>query len=59
MVSIKCLCAVAYINICGIVLKLKITRCLVVFGHMKILHALVGMGSTAQAAAVPYLRKVT
>ena len=59
MVSIKCLCAVAYINICGIVRKLKITRCLVLFEHVKILHTLIGMGSAAHAAAVPYLRKVT
>ena len=59
MVSIKCPCAVAYIKICGIVHKLKITRCLVLFEHMKILHTLIAMGSAAHAAAVPNLRKVT
>ena len=29
------------------------------FGHMKILHTLIGMGSTARVAAVPYPGKAT
>ena len=29
------------------------------FGHRKILHTLIGMGSAAPAAAVPYPGKVT
>ena len=40
-------------------LKIPNTGSIPLFGHMKILHKLTGMGSTAITATVPYPGKVT
>ena len=46
-VSVQPVCAIACINICA-----HVKDAVRLFGHMKILHALLGLGSTALVAAV-------
>ena len=51
-------CAITCINICAH-LKNPTLAAIPVFGHMKTLHTLTGMGSAALVAAVPCPGKVT
>ena len=61
MVSIQPTCATVCINICTHIKNPKPWQPyqLPLFGHRKILHTLIGMGSAALAAAVPYMGQVT
>ena len=52
-------CAIARFSIMCARWKSQTLAAVPLFGHTKILHTLIGVGSTALAAVVPYLGKVT
>ena len=52
-------CAIACINICAHIKNPQTLAASPLFGHIKILHTLMGMGSTALVAAAPYPCKET
>ena len=57
-VSVQLLCAIGFINIC-VHVRIPNTGSIPSFGHTKILHILIEMGSAVLATAVPYPGKVT
>ena len=59
MVSIQPPFAIACITSVLTLKKSQTLAAIPLFGHMKILHTLIGMGSAALAAVVPYPSKVT
>ena len=62
MVSIQAPCAISCISVCAHINNPKHWHCVAaipLFEHLKILHALIGMGSAAFVAAVLYPGKVT
>ena len=58
MMFVQPLCEITCVNI-WCMLKPQTLAATPLFGHTQILQTLIGMGSTALAAAVPYLGKVT
>ena len=58
-VCVQPVCVIACISICEHVMNPKTRAAGPLFGHMKILHTMIGVGSAALAAVVPYSGKAT